>query len=97
MNILNCLQVWESCSDSLIHFNNPDMTESLAYLVENDVILSGIMKALKNLDNTVDVRYGTKVEQFNLPGKEEDNIKLPYVGLKLNDGSEIRTKLLVSY
>ncbi|XP_005111749.1 ubiquinone biosynthesis monooxygenase COQ6, mitochondrial [Aplysia californica] len=89
------MQVWESCSDSLITFNNPDMTDSLAYIVENDVILAGIMRALKAQGNRVEIRYGTKVETFSLPGKEEDNIKLPYVGLQLSDGSELRTKLLI--
>merc|ERR1712241_1365018 len=89
------MQVWESGSDAMITFNNPNMTESLAYLVENDIILAGIMRALNSLGNRVEIRYNTKVEEFSIPGKEADGVKLPYVGLKLNDGSVLRTKLLI--
>jgi len=90
------MQVWESCSDAMISFNQDNMTESLSTMAENDIILAGIMHALSALGNRVEVRYNTKVEQFRLPGgQDEDDVKLPYVGLTLNDGSELRTKLLI--
>jgi 2-polyprenyl-6-methoxyphenol hydroxylase-like FAD-dependent oxidoreductase len=47
MQAFDCLQVWDSCSDSMIAFSQDDMTEPLAYIVENDVILGAIMKQVK--------------------------------------------------
>ncbi|RUS73602.1 hypothetical protein EGW08_018645 [Elysia chlorotica] len=90
------MQVWESCADSIITFNNSDMSEPLAYIVENDVILAAIMKALKHVKNKVEIHYETKATAFNLPGSgDSEEAKLPYVKLTLNNGSVIKTKLLI--
>ncbi|BFZ06958.1 hypothetical protein BsWGS_09997 [Bradybaena similaris] len=90
------MQVWESCSDSVITFSNPDMTESLAHIVENDVILGGIMKALKAMKNGVDVRYDTKAVSFRIPeGQDPPEQKQPFVEITLNDKKVLRTKLLI--
>jgi len=89
------MQVWESCSDSLITFNQEDMNENLATMAENDVIQAAIFKALTAMGDRVEVRYDSKVASYTLPGKEEDSIKQPYCVLRLQDGSEINTKLLI--
>ncbi|KAK3780653.1 hypothetical protein RRG08_028101 [Elysia crispata] len=90
------MQVWESCADSMITFNNSDMSEPLAYIVENDVILAAIMRALKNVKNQVEIRYETNATAFNLPGRgDSEEAKMPYVKLNLNDGSVLKTKLLI--
>ena len=81
----------------MITFNNSDMSEPLAYIVENDVILAAIMRALKNVKNQVEIRYETNATAFNLPGRgDSKEAKMPYVKLNLNDGSVLKTKLLVS-
>ncbi|XP_059157238.1 ubiquinone biosynthesis monooxygenase COQ6, mitochondrial-like [Physella acuta] len=90
------MQVWDSCSDSLITFNNEDMTDSLAYIVENDVILAAIMKALKAMKDRVEVRYETKAVSFsNISCENSTESRFPYVEMTLNDGSTLKTKLLV--
>lgn len=73
------------------------MTDSLAYIVENDVILEGIMRALKAMKDRVEVRYRTKAVSFSIPGRlEPPEVKLPYIEMTLSDGTTVRTKLLVS-
>ncbi|CAL1529407.1 unnamed protein product [Lymnaea stagnalis] len=90
------MQVWESCADSMITFNNQDMSESLAYIVENDVILAAIMRSLKRMSDKVEVRYKTRATAFsNIDGKDPSEVKLPYVGLTLNDGTVLKAKLLI--
>ncbi|CAG5124945.1 unnamed protein product [Candidula unifasciata] len=90
------MQVWESCSDALITFSNPDMTESLAHIVENDVILAGIMKALKAVKNRVDVRYESKAVSYKIPeGHDPPEQKQPFVEMILNDNKVLRTRLLI--
>ncbi|GFN83093.1 ubiquinone biosynthesis monooxygenase coq6, mitochondrial [Plakobranchus ocellatus] len=90
------MQVWESCADAMITFNNPDMSEPLAYVVENDIILASIMCALKNVKDQVEIRYESKAVEFNLPGTDKsEEAKLPFVKLTLNDGSVLKTKFLI--
>ncbi|KAI8784546.1 ubiquinone biosynthesis monooxygenase COQ6 mitochondrial [Biomphalaria glabrata] len=90
------MQVWESCADAMITFNNDDMTEALAYIVENDIILAGIMKALKSFKDRVEVRYQAKATSYsNIDSQSVSSTKLPYVEMTLNDGSKLRTKLLI--
>lgn len=90
------MQVWESCADAMITFSNSDMSEPLAYIVENDIILAAIMRALKTKQDRVEIRYETKAEVFDLPGSgDSEEAKKPYVKLTMNDGSVLKTKLLI--
>ena len=73
------------------------MSEPLAYIVENDVILAAIIQELQKMNDRVEIRYQTKATSFNLPGNgDSEEAKMPYVKLTLNDGSVLKTKLLVS-
>lgn len=73
------------------------MIDSLAYIVENDVILAAIMKALKAMKDRVEVRYETKAVSFsNISGENSTESRFPYIEMTLSDGSTIKTKLLVS-
>ncbi|XP_041355137.1 ubiquinone biosynthesis monooxygenase COQ6, mitochondrial-like isoform X2 [Gigantopelta aegis] len=89
------MQVWESCSESLITFNNEELTNSLAYIVENDVILAAIMKRLKAA-NVVDIRYNSQAKSFVIPTRGDSSSKRnSWVGLELANGDVLQTKLLI--
>ena len=94
-------QVWDSCSDSLITFSNDDINDSLAYIVENDLISSALLKELEDMSDTASVRFNSKVKKYRLPkkarrqsddGKEDSRL----VEVVLENGDKISCKLLVS-
>ncbi|XP_046372981.2 ubiquinone biosynthesis monooxygenase COQ6, mitochondrial-like [Haliotis rufescens] len=90
------MQVWESCSDSMITFNNDDMAEPLAYIVENDIILAALMQRLSEVGDRVEIRYRTKPKAYELPGVKDFSSKQhPLVGVELESGDVIRTRLLI--
>jgi len=43
------MQVWESCSNSLISFSQDGMVDELAYVAENDVILEALNRGIDTL------------------------------------------------
>ena len=82
----------------MITFNKEDLLDNLAYIVENDIILGAIVKQLEHMQDAVDIKYNSKVVGYQLPhpcgGSEgEQNM---FAGIKLEDGEEIWTRLLVS-
>ncbi|KAB7504594.1 Ubiquinone biosynthesis monooxygenase COQ6, mitochondrial, partial [Armadillidium nasatum] len=83
------MQVWESCTEALITFEEEEETgEPIAHIVENDVILH----ALKNkIPENVEVWYGSQVSGYELPSSNDDK---PVVNL--SDGKRIVTDLLAS-
>jgi len=83
------MQVWDSCSDAMITFNHEDLIDNLAYIVENNVIVSAIYDKLNNSGDNVEIRYNTKAEEYNF------DEELPYCEMKLNDGSHLRSKLII--
>ncbi|XP_064602568.1 ubiquinone biosynthesis monooxygenase COQ6, mitochondrial-like [Liolophura sinensis] len=91
------MQVWDSCSDSLITFSQADMTEDLAYIVENDVILASITARLNALGDRVDVRYRTQAKAVSLPTPVEDvaSTESPFVRVHLENGETLQTRLLI--
>ncbi|XP_076463518.1 ubiquinone biosynthesis monooxygenase COQ6, mitochondrial-like [Babylonia areolata] len=91
------MQVWDACSESMIAFSKEDMTEPLAYIVENDVILGAIMRRLRSAPNPVEVRFKTSAKAFNIPyvAEAEQTSKHPWVGMDLGQGKSIRTRLLI--
>ncbi|ESP02270.1 hypothetical protein LOTGIDRAFT_224896 [Lottia gigantea] len=90
------MQVWESCSDALITFNNEDLCDNLAYIVENDVILGAIMKRLKATGDNVDIKFNTKATNYRFPGeKDENDHKESLVSLELSNGQTLQTNLLI--
>ena len=74
----------------MITFNHEDLIDNLAYIVENNVIVSAIYDKLNNSGDNVEIRYNTKAEEYNF------DEELPYCEMKLNDGSHLRSKLIVS-
>ena len=82
-------QVWDACSESVISFDQANVNDenSLAYIVENDVIQSCLLERLKQLN--VEPRLAAKVKEFQTDNNairvELQNQKIP-----------LRTRLLVS-
>lgn len=85
------LQVWESSSDAMIAFQQPEMAKDVAFIVENDVILKSLMECLHTLSSRVHVLNGAKAVKLNLPTQEKDDL----VSVILHDGKILKTKLLV--
>jgi 2-polyprenyl-6-methoxyphenol hydroxylase-like FAD-dependent oxidoreductase len=77
--------VWDACSESLIAFDQSE-ENSLAYIVENDVIQSCLLERLKQLN--IEPRLNSKVKQFEY---DENSIRIELQDEKIN----LRTGLLV--
>lgn len=84
-------QVWDSCSDALITFNHDNFIGDVAYIVENDVLLYGILKELENNAN-ITIRNDAKIEKVLL---EKDGFTNNLVYLK--SGENYSAELLVSH
>ena len=78
----------------MIAFNQEDMAEQMAYVVENDVILEAITRRLETLSDRVEVLYNTRVKHIDIPGPENSQPNT-WVNLELQDGKSLKTKLLV--
>ncbi|XP_052770148.1 ubiquinone biosynthesis monooxygenase COQ6, mitochondrial-like [Mya arenaria] len=89
------MQVWESCSNSLITFNQEDMSDELAYIAENDIILEAITRRLDTVQDHIDVMYGTRAEEISIPGVDTELESNAWVEVKLNNGTTLKTKLLI--
>ncbi|KAK3092587.1 hypothetical protein FSP39_004671 [Pinctada imbricata] len=92
------MQVWESCSDSLITFNKDDMMGDLAFVVENDVILEATRRSLTAMGDRVDVMYNTSASSYIIPGVTAGHKNVnqnSWVTISTNDGKTIKTKLLI--
>ena len=92
--VVYLLKIWESCSNSLITFNHEDMSEQMAYVVENDIILEAITRRLERLSDRVEVLYNTRVQSIDIPSAASTQNNT-WVTLKLHDGKLLKTKLLV--
>ena len=81
----------------MIAFSQEDMTEPLAHIVENDVILGAIMRRLRRARNPVEVRFETSATGYHIPGVSQsgETNKHPWVKLELSGGQSIDTRLLV--
>lgn len=93
------MQVWDCASDSMIAFNRKDLMDDLAYIVENDVILAAINTQMERLKDCVEIRYGHKVKSYRLPlpgaMKTKDDADSTFVGMELDSGEQIATRLLI--
>lgn len=91
------MQVWDSCSDSMIAFSQEDMTDPLAHIVENDVILGAIMQQLRKAPNKVEIKFQSSAKSYNIPGVAEtrESTKRPFVRVELKDGSFLNAQLLI--
>ncbi|KAG1672635.1 Ubiquinone biosynthesis monooxygenase COQ6, mitochondrial [Nymphon striatum] len=88
------MQVWESCSESLITFNNENMADEVAFIVENNILLSAITEKYESIKSeNNDIFYQTSVADYKLPSvNENENDK---VTVELANGQVLNTRLLV--
>lgn len=81
------MQVWESCSEAMITFDEKNHDEVVAHIVENDVIL----QAIKNqVPNHVEVQFESKVDGYGLPQDSSSHVTISLAG-----GKTISTDLLI--
>lgn len=74
----------------MITFNNEDRNKIVAYIVENDLLLSAVGKELRNVNN-VTVINEAKAKSYDLPLEKNRNVQV-----NLENGSSFQCKLLVS-
>ncbi|XP_013400796.1 ubiquinone biosynthesis monooxygenase COQ6, mitochondrial [Lingula anatina] len=90
------MQVWDACSDAFITLNHDDMTDDVAYIVENDVILAAIMKQFDKIKHNVTVMYNSKAEMYTFPSQIQDGVQENlWIKVHLPDGETFQTKLLI--
>lgn len=94
------MQVWDSCSDSMITFNQDSMEDDLAYIAENDVILTAITEQLEHLkDSNVEIRYQTNVKSYKLPASNSEAVDqlnpANWAQVHLGNGQILSCKLLI--
>ncbi|XP_008553591.1 ubiquinone biosynthesis monooxygenase COQ6, mitochondrial [Microplitis demolitor] len=83
------MQVWDACSDAMITFNEDHLSEDIAYIVENDLLLHAVNKQVEEKPS-VKVIYNAKVEDIVLPKTDNGDAKI-----KLQSGEEFTSKLLI--
>lgn len=87
---VNRMQVWESYSDALIAFEHDHPASSVAYIVENDVMLHAILKELESATN-VTIKNAAKIDRVLL---ERDGA--PHGTVQLQSGETFTADLLVN-
>ncbi|XP_072555375.1 ubiquinone biosynthesis monooxygenase COQ6, mitochondrial [Paramormyrops kingsleyae] len=89
------MQVWDACSDALITFDNQDLGNEMAYIVENDVVVSSLTAQLESLAGQVEVRYRSKVAKYSWPRPCLVAEAVPWVQVTLASGQTLQTRLLI--
>nr|CAD7197753.1 unnamed protein product [Timema douglasi] len=62
---VNKMQVWDACSDAMITFHHDNLNQDIAYIVENNVLLSAVSQEAHDCAN-VSVVYGAKIKSYEL-------------------------------
>ncbi|XP_015439694.1 PREDICTED: ubiquinone biosynthesis monooxygenase COQ6, mitochondrial [Dufourea novaeangliae] len=83
------MQVWDACSDAMIEFNEDHLSEEIAYIVENNLLLHAVNKQVAEKEN-VTIVYDSKVDNIKLPEVQGGDAKI-----QLQNGKRYKTKLLV--
>jgi len=78
------MQVWDSCSESAIVFE--DHLQPMSHLVENDLTVDALTREMENCDN-LEVKYEANVEKYNLGESKVD--------VMMKGGDELTTDMLV--
>ncbi|XP_066148540.1 ubiquinone biosynthesis monooxygenase COQ6, mitochondrial [Euwallacea fornicatus] len=64
------LQVWDALSDTSITFETPHNTETVSYIVENDLLSASVREEAKKCEN-LDMRFEAKIKEYVLPQHNE--------------------------
>ncbi|KAJ8290479.1 hypothetical protein GJAV_G00013370 [Gymnothorax javanicus] len=89
------MQVWDACSDALITFDKENLEDEMAYIVENDVIVSALTKQLETLPDHVKIQYRSRVVKYVWPMSYQEAGSIPWVQVQLANGETLQTKLLI--
>ncbi|XP_034243603.1 ubiquinone biosynthesis monooxygenase COQ6, mitochondrial [Thrips palmi] len=84
------MQVWETCSDSLITFSEDDLSNPVAYIIENDLMMWALSKCNENIPNS-SVRYSAKIKDYAFP--HSSDVNTPEV--LLETGEKLSCDLLI--
>lgn len=84
-------QVWDACSDAAITFGKADLSQDIAWIVENDLVLDSVIQEASHL-NQIEVKYKTKASKYQLPENSDDPAHVT-----LEDGTCLTTDLIVSH
>ena len=67
----------------------------MAYVVENNVLITALEMELEKLRSNVDVLYQTKMKKFRIPSPDANGVDSPWAEITMEDGQEFLTRLLV--
>jgi 2-polyprenyl-6-methoxyphenol hydroxylase-like FAD-dependent oxidoreductase len=90
--IVKHMHVWDGSSDSFITFNsnnNNEQDNNLALIVENDLIQASLLNDLNKYEN-INIFYSNEINDFNNNNKINE-----FVNLKLKNGQQLNTKLII--
>lgn len=80
----------------MISFNNNDMMDNLAWIVENDIVVEALRRSLASVKDRVEVRYQSSVKNYTLPHEgRESSSENSLVQVHLENGDILNTRLLV--
>lgn len=91
LNVAVAFKVWDALSNSSITFGEPEHTETVSYIVENDLLLEAVSEEAKTCNN-LSIMDGVKVNNYQLPIAHED-----VVGITLENGECFTCDLLVRF
>lgn len=81
--------MWDALSDVMITFNADDLSETVAYIVENNLLISSVLKELKYVSN-VTILNEAKVKNYHLSYEDGQKHKIT-----MENGNEYTCNLLV--
>lgn len=84
------MKVWDACSDAIITLNHDNFAEDMAYIVENDLLMSFLLQQLEQSPN-VTLKSSASINSVQLPKDGFDSS-----GVTLKTGERYSCDLLVS-
>lgn len=84
------VQVWDACSDAIITLNHDNFSDDMAYIVENDLLMSALLQQLERNSN-VALKSSASISSVQLPKDGCDRS-----GVALKTGERYSCDLLVS-
>ncbi|VDD86078.1 unnamed protein product [Enterobius vermicularis] len=83
-------EVIDSCTRSTINFSNPLSEDGLAYIIENNIIVSHLLERIEQTCKNVTVKTNLKVLDCSIPNSLAEDAKIV-----LSDGTEVSTSLVI--
>ncbi|XP_037030932.1 ubiquinone biosynthesis monooxygenase COQ6, mitochondrial [Bradysia coprophila] len=71
------MQVWDACSDAIITLNHANFSDDMAYIVENDLVMSVLLQQLEQNSN-ITLKSSASISSVQLPrdGFESSGVTL---------------------